>query len=117
MRACEKTPTDLLKGDGCTCHGDSITAPMMKAVGKINAELPCTAELDDGVGQAVESPPKEELPHKATESPPEEEPRPKRSCRTRPPNPRPKRSRRLVSTFAGAGDGTLPVASSNSTAG
>ena len=74
MRACEKTATDLLKGDGCICHDDSITAPMMKAVGKINAELPYTEELDDGVGQAAESPPKEELPHKAAESPPEEEP-------------------------------------------
>ena len=77
---------------------------MMKAVGEINAELPCTEELDDRVGPAAESPPKEELPHKATESPPDEE-------------PRPKRSRRLASAFAGVGDGTLPVASCNSTAG
>lgn len=80
-RACENAATVWLKGEGCIGHVVFITARIMDAVHKIDAELgrhvPADdgydegfeEELDDGAGQA-DHPPEEELPHKKAGPPP-----------------------------------------------
>ena len=80
-RACENAATVWLKGEGCIGHIVFITARIMDAVHKIDAELghhvPADdgydegfeEELDGGAGQAGH-PPEEELPHKKAGPPP-----------------------------------------------